>query len=225
MHRSGTSAVAGALQQAGLYLGSVLRWHESNRRGTREHLGIVALHDAILAHSGGSWRVPPERVVWTDEHCDRRDRIVASFSAAELWGFKDPRTVLLLDFWRDALGDALLPVGVFREPTAVVASLLRRDGGESGEWFALWERYNEELLRQHEAAPFPLLEFGADAVAFREQLVPVLRQLRLRGRGHEFFDAKLTAAERPEDMPDATPNAVASAERLLARLRAAQRGG
>lgn len=215
MHRSGTSAVAGALQASGLYLGSVLRKHDSNLRGTRENLRIVELHEAILAYSGGSWDAPPARVEWSDEHRRQRDAIVASFDSSALWGFKDPRTVLLLDFWREALGDSLAPVGIFREPGAVVGSLLRRDGGSAGTWFALWLRYNEHLLQEHASLSFPLLEFVPEASLFAEQLAPVASGLGLRPRsGAGFFDARLPGSEPAPDAP-------AAAVRLYERLRAA----
>lgn len=217
MHRSGTSAVAGTLQEAGLYLGSVLRKHDSNARGTREHLGIVELHDAIFAHSGGSWRDPPGSFGWTDEHRDERDRVISRFAAAELWGFKDPRTILLLDFWREALGDSLSLVGVFREPGAVVASLLERDGGSSEEWLSLWTHYNAQLLREHEDHRFPLVEFTADTAEFHAQLLPALRALGLReSTGRGFFEASLATSDGAVSPRDA------HAVDLYARLRAAQ---
>lgn len=215
MHRSGTSAVAGTLQEAGLYLGSVLRKHESNRRGTREHLGIVALHDEILAYSGGSWRDPPTTIAWTDEHRARRDQIIDSFAGAGLWGFKDPRTILLLDFWREPLADSLELVGVFREPVAVASSLLRRDAGTGGEWFALWERYNAELLRERDMHTFPLVEFVSKPREFHEQVTQVIRTLGLDdARGSRFFDPRLATTGRSPAIT-APPAAV----NLYGRLR------
>lgn len=217
MHRSGTSAVAGALQEAGLYLGTVLRKHESNRKGTREHLGIVALHEEILAYSGGSWRDPPATIAWTDAHRARRDKILASFDGVELWGFKDPRTVLLLDFWRERLADSLELVGVFREPTAVVSSLLARDGGTPGEWLALWERYNQDLLHAFAASPFPLVEFVPEPAPFREQLAPVLLKLGLRTNVQRFFDPELLTPGGTSPIPTSP-----SVGDLYSRLRSAK---
>lgn len=218
MHRSGTSAVAGTLQAAGLYLGPVLRKHESNRKGTRENLAIVQLHDEILAHSGGSWREPPTAVRWNDAHRKRRDRIIESFDGAEVWGFKDPRTLFLLEFWREALGESLECVGVFREPSAVVASLLRRDGGTSAEWWALWTRYNDELLGAHGKKRFPLVEFGPSVEGFHRQMAPVLRALGLR-EATSFFDPDLPSVSDLGAAPDA---ALALHERLRAASARAQ---
>jgi hypothetical protein len=219
MHRSGTSAVAGALEEAGLYLGNVLRTHESNRKGTRENLRIVELHDEILAFSGGSWREPPARMMWTHEHRERRDRIVASFAAAYVWGFKDPRTVLLLDFWRETLGESLKLVGVFRDPTAVVSSLRARDGGATDEWFGLWMRYNETLLREHAGSPFPLVEFVREAGLFHGQLAPVIRNLGLhQSRRRRFFETRLVSPKGPHAVHGTSDVAA-----LYEHLRAIQR--
>jgi hypothetical protein len=208
MHRSGTTALTGTLQQAGLYLGDVSRKGGANpHRGDRESDEIMKLHDEILVYSGGSWRDPPTKVVWSDEHRRHRDRIIDSFAEAELWGFKDPRSVLLLDFWRERLGDSLELVGIFREPRAVVASLLAIYGGTPEEWFALWTHLNSELLREHAARPFPLVEFVPDAGRFHEQLVPVLRALGLRERRRpRFFDSGLPTvahSQRSEPQPGA----------------------
>lgn len=217
MHRSGTSAVAGTLQEAGLYLGNVSRRNEFEPKGTREHSEIASLHESILAHSGGSWRDPPPMIQWTDAHRARRDRLLESYAQVALWGFKDPRAVLALDFWREELGSLQL-VGVFREPAAVVSSLLARDGGSEGEWFALWERYNDRLLSEHEASPFPLIEFDAHPARFHEQLRPVLSRLGLRTHTGSFFALGLQgvpAAQSPE-----VPTAAAQ---LYGKLRAASR--
>ncbi|HLX33004.1 MAG TPA: hypothetical protein VKR79_09600 [Gaiellaceae bacterium] len=205
MHRSGTTAFVGTLQAAGLYLGNVRRRDPE----TREVPAINRLHEAILERSGGSWRAPPTSVEWTDQHRDLRDRIGRSFDRAQLWGFKDPRTVLLLDFWREAFGDSLVPVGIFREPRAVVASLLNRDGAEEDEWFGVWKHYNAALLREHESSPFPLVEFAADGDRFHEQLVLVLRRLGLRVSAKPgFFDPRragghpTTVGQPPPDVGD-----------------------
>src|SRR5262245_57017553 len=123
MHRSGTSCLAGALQEAGLHAGEVSRGDPYNARGNREHLEIRGLNDDVLAASGGDWSRPPDRVLWQEEDERRRDRLVARFaSAAQHWMFKDPRTLLVLPFWKAAPGVVLF-VGIFRHPVNVARSL------------------------------------------------------------------------------------------------------
>ena len=59
MHRSGTSCLAGSLQEAGLYLGEVNTTAPHNAKGNRESRTIVALHDGLLQANGGAWDAPP----------------------------------------------------------------------------------------------------------------------------------------------------------------------
>ena len=59
MHRSGTSALVGSLQQRGLFLGRHSTRNTYNLRGNRENPDVVQLNEDILEHSGGSWHAPP----------------------------------------------------------------------------------------------------------------------------------------------------------------------
>ena len=55
MHRSGTSAVAGALRLAGVDLGADLMAPAAdNPKGFFEHAGVVAIHDRLLQALGRS---------------------------------------------------------------------------------------------------------------------------------------------------------------------------
>ncbi len=62
MHRSGTSAVAGTIQDHGVKLGPVSEQARFNARGNREIRELNQLHNAILKRSGGSWWDPPGQV-------------------------------------------------------------------------------------------------------------------------------------------------------------------
>src|SRR5438093_2130947 len=106
MHRSGTSCLMGCLQNAGLFVGEVVESAPHNLKGNRENLEVRALNEAILECSAGSWKEPPKKLVWNKTHEWRRDQIIAVLSSGgPMWGFKDPRTLLTLDFWRRALPD------------------------------------------------------------------------------------------------------------------------
>src|ERR1700722_18071970 len=122
MHRSGTSCLAGSLEEAGLRLGDVFRVGQYNAKGNRENGRIMALQEAVLIHSGGSWDRPPEYVSWNDSNRAERDNIISSYTDEPVWGFKDPRTILLIDFWREALSN-LTVVGTLRHPRLVAESL------------------------------------------------------------------------------------------------------
>lgn len=100
MHRSGTSWLAGSLQEQGLELGSVNERAPHNAKGNRENDAVAALHGAVLRESSGSWDSPPRQVEWSDANRAALAEIVAGMCARfSLWGFKDPRTLLVLEEW------------------------------------------------------------------------------------------------------------------------------
>ena len=153
MHRSGTSCLAGSLEEAGLYLGDVKRENSDNLKGNRENRGIMELQEAILNHHRpvpcgpcAAWHLPPKAELdWTTEFEAERDRIVAAFPKDRPWGFKDPRTVFTLPGWLRVLPSARL-VGSFRHPMAVALSLKKRNNFEFEFSLGLWQAYNSRLL-------------------------------------------------------------------------------
>lgn len=191
MHRSGTSCLAGSLEEAGLYLGDVITSAPHNAKGNRENKQIMNLHEAVLLHSGGSWDKLPERLTWSDEHRAQRDEIVRSYADAPIWGFKDPRTLILLDFWREVLVDIEF-VGTFRHPWLVTESLQRRNGGSADQWFELWATYGERLLALNEIQAFPIVRFDLGEAAYLRSLSIVVQRLGLAPPAQPgFFDPTL----------------------------------
>jgi hypothetical protein len=181
MHRSGTSVVISCLGRAGVDLGAVLdQPHPLHGRGVHEPAALVLMHEDLLACHGGSWHNPPEVGEWPLLHRAVRDLFIESRRDRSLWGFKDPRLLLCLEGWRQALPN-LEPVGVFRHPAAVARSLLERDGMGLGKGVDLWSHYNQRLLQLHRQRPFPLIEFEADAARVRQGLALLLQQLELPG--------------------------------------------
>jgi hypothetical protein len=178
MHRSGTSSLAGSLQEAGLHLGDVITEAPHNAKGNRENRRIMDLQEALLVHNGGRWDVPPERLEWTDEHRAARDAIIGSYAGRDPWGFKDPRTLLTLPFWQEVLSDITF-VATFRHPLRVAESLLRRNGGERERWIELWAAYNERLLALHARHGFEVVSFDGSEAAYRAALVRVVGALGL----------------------------------------------
>ena len=181
MHRSGTSLLAGALQECGLDLGEVSTRSPANEKGNRESWLLTALHEDLLREAGGGWDRPPEHpVAWGPLHCSIRDLYVGLFAGRPVWGFKDPRLLFCLEGWRDAL-PGLECVGIFRHPLEVARSLVQRTPMrftiEKG--LDLWLAYNRRLLEWHERTGCPLLEYGDDAAAFNAAVLRLARRLRL----------------------------------------------
>jgi hypothetical protein len=196
MHRSGSSVLISCLGRAGVHLGAVLdQPHPLHGRGVHEPPALVLMHDDLLAHHGGSWHNPPAVGEWPPLHRAVRDLFIESRHGRPLWGFKDPRLLLCLEGWRQAL-PSLEPVGVFRHPAAVARSLLERDGMGLDKGVALWSHYNQRLLELHQQHPFPLIEFEADANRVRQSLALLLQQLELPGAlSHQGVDNALNVFE------------------------------
>lgn len=192
MHRSGTSFLTGSLQQAGLELGKFSAWNPHNLKGNRENLDIVAFNDGVLAARGFAWDNPPTTSVrWTEAEKARAEALIAEYDGAPRWGFKDPRTLLLIEDWQTMLPN-LCFVGIFRHPTAVAQSLDARGGMPQAKAFALWQAYNQRLLDLHRQNPFPILCFDEDETVLHRKLDAVLQELGLEVLDNEwFFSAEL----------------------------------
>lgn len=169
MHRSGTSCLAGSLEQQGLFLGEVNTSAPFNRRGNRERFDVMDLQGDILEASGGSWSSPPAVVQWQPEHVERAQRILAEHAGEPVWGFKDPRTLLTFDGWRQ-LVPALEAVGIFRHPLRVAQSLQSRNDLALEAGLALWSAYNERLVEIHRRQPLPIVNFDEEPATLEAKL-------------------------------------------------------
>jgi len=192
MHRSGTSFLTGSLQQAGLELGEISAWNPHNLKGNRENNDIVAFNDAVLAARDHAWDNPPQAPIeWTAAERAHAESLIAGYGDISRWGFKDPRTLLLLEGWQALIPD-LAFVGIFRHPGAVAESLNARGGMAQEKAFSLWHAYNERLLRLHQRQPFPLLCFDESEQLLHDKLNTVLIELGLPPLGNDrFFSAEL----------------------------------
>jgi hypothetical protein len=204
MHRSGTSAVVGSLQQRGLFLGRHNTRNRYNPRGNRENPDVVRLNEDVLAASGGSWHAPPPRVEWSAAHLDRARALLGEHAGRPLWGFKDPRTLLTLEGWGGLVPD-LEPVGVFRHPARVARSLAGRPGLPVQDPIEVWRLYNVRLLDLQRRRPFPLLCFDDQPEILARNLDRAAEMVGLTARVEEeqFFteDLRRTEAE-PGELPD-----------------------
>lgn len=216
MHRSGTSSLTGCLAEAGLELGDVNQEAPYNRRGNQEDRRIMELHDDVLLASGGTWLDPPDEVIWTDAHRKRRDALIAEHGTGTVWGFKDPRTLLTVEGWLEAL-PGLRAVGTFRHPAAVAASLEARDGLPYEQALALWRKYNERLLRHHDRFGCELVSFDLSPEDYRARVSEIARKVGLTPpeEGFGFFDTHLRHHAAPPARP-LPPDVETIYRRLLA---------
>ncbi len=156
MHRSGTSAVTGAMAALGFqvpHAGDLAVWQESNPEHW-ESRSMVRVDDQLLRRMGGSWEAPPVREPGWEiypEIIERPDPPAVSVAAAAypdhgpiVW--KDPRVCLLLPYWLRVLPKPVAALLVWRDPLPVARSLVRRDNMHLADGIALWERYNRVAL-------------------------------------------------------------------------------
>jgi hypothetical protein len=152
MHRSGTSATAGALQHLGIALGEQLMvGGDDNPKGYFEHEGVVGVHDELLRELGSWWSDPrPLPEGWLATPAARRAeealvRIIRrDFAGSPVWAVKDPRACRLLPLWSrclDRLGIASGVLHVVRSPGEVAASLRARNGFSTALGELLWLRH------------------------------------------------------------------------------------
>jgi hypothetical protein len=188
MHRSGTSCLAGSLQQAGVYLGDVKTENWDNPKGNRENKRLMQLQESVLQSNGGSWANPPEEVAWEPGQYSQLCDLLAEYRPHPLWGFKDPRSLFTFSGLEDCIGRMYL-VGTFRNPKSVAASLVKRQQdprwGSEGKgppyefWLQLWNQYNKKLISLWEEKQFPIIDFDLDDEGYRKALHEILRYLGL----------------------------------------------
>jgi hypothetical protein len=161
MHRSGTSMIAQLLHQFGLYLGpdnQLLGATSANTDGHFEHKGFLKINRALLEHFQGSWESPPRSEAgWeTDTALEplRADArvLIAELSARSLWGWKEPRTTVLLPFWK-SLVPGLRFVICVRSPLEVAKSLAKRNDIPVEQGMFLWQRYTRAALEDSKGSP------------------------------------------------------------------------
>ncbi len=217
MHRSGTSCLAGSLEQAGVHLGEVVNKSPSNPKGNKESKVQRGINEDLLAFNGGSWDKPPEQLSWNSDLQARRDSYIENAWTASPWGFKDPRSLLTLPFWREALGD-LRFVATVRHPAAVARSLMSRAGLQPKMApLHLWTEYNQRLLNLCQTETVHLVSFDwhqSEYLGALEHLFGVLG-LTLPEQ-IPFFEKGLRSEEKL--WPDCDQETKTKAEKLYSDL-------
>lgn len=171
MHRSGTSALAGALNALGVDFGpQTMPSSEANPKGYFEHVGIYRAHELLLAKLSRSWsdlRPFPENWLHNplvnEFRQTLKELIQQDFGSSSLWGVKDPRMCRLLPVWfylfdeLEITPSVLIPI---RHPTEVSESLWRRDGLDREQGGLLWMLHLMETEQATRGRPRMFLRFS-----------------------------------------------------------------
>ena len=164
MHRSGTSLAGALLANAGVNLGGhQISAEQQHPGGYFEDTEILALNREMLQTAARSGKAGHPDWGWTEDESlnldilepfkDRAKGLIKAraraMSAGGRWGWRDPRTTLLLDFWESLLFDARY-LFIYRRPWDVGDSM-QRLGTEvflrrpDYAW-RIWTFYNRRLL-------------------------------------------------------------------------------
>jgi len=169
MHRSGTSLTASILQQVGVFIGeNLLPANAGNPQGYFEDAAFYRLHKSILAAheldtdgwtTVGQLEVPEQFHEQAKMLSDRRSQ------THPLWGWKEPRTTLFLNFWKQLLPQAKF-VFPYRSPWEVIDSLFARGDAifEQNPNFVagIWQAYNQIILDFYQQHPDDCFLFHCD---------------------------------------------------------------
>jgi hypothetical protein len=132
--RSGTSAVARLIHEAGISVGhDLIEADESNAEGYFEERDVIVVNDHILKDAGmDTWFAVASRAELLAVARKRGDEMRAlSASATPAW--KDPRFCWTLEAWMEVLPSEPRVIVCLRSPAEVVASTLRYYGQVSDE--------------------------------------------------------------------------------------------
>ena len=192
MHRSGTSAVTGALRLCGAWVGDeseLTGANEENPRGFWERRDIRRICDRLLQTVGAEWwkvanfdpsSIPP---VTLNEQRQEFVRVVSTLNDHRTWVIKEPRLCLLLPVLRDYLTNPFC-IHVYRNPLEVARSLQKRNGFGIAGGIALWEAYNRHALNA--AANMPRVMVSHESLMKHpvETLDGLLERLEAQGVTH-----------------------------------------
>ena len=156
MHRSGTSAVMGALSNLGIPAGErLLGAAADNPKGFWEHIDIVAAHEQLLSDLRSSWDdIRPLPTDWLEtkaaQHCKKKlKKVLAdSFKHETTFAIKDPRMCRLMPLWNEVFSELSIEpcyLITYRPEVEVSASLVKRDKMNVEKSAALWALHYSEI--------------------------------------------------------------------------------
>ncbi|KXX70417.1 sulfotransferase [Flammeovirga sp. SJP92] len=131
MHRSGTSLFTDYLQQLGVFIGKdLLGSASSNKRGHYEDKEFLKLHveDLKLKGLDPDGLLHVKSPLYFEPSILRKAKDLVNRRNAEhsLWGWKEPRSVLYLQHWKEIIPNLNI-IYINRPDIEIVDSLMRRE--------------------------------------------------------------------------------------------------
>ncbi len=153
MHRSGTSAISGLLAELGVFMGSSLFAPQKgvNEKGFYENSLVVKINERLLDEKNWSWDHPLAYNLHAEDISSITKFVAPAVKALDadygknpLWGMKDPRTSLLIPFWKIIFKELNVKptyLLMVRPPDEVYGSLKKRDHFSLEKSLMLWLNY------------------------------------------------------------------------------------
>lgn len=194
MHRSGTSLTASWLESCGLAIhdGNLMGSSTGNPKGHFEDQDFVDIHSSVIRldnRRSNGWKVFAEKSLsFTDDQLARAHVLVRERNEKySVWGWKDPRTVLFLDQWKEHVPE-LKVLFVWRPCSEVVDSLIERSKRATNTDFKvtllesvkLWMYYNAKVCEYKQKHPGDTLLFNMDYVINHDRNVQELINEKLQ---------------------------------------------
>lgn len=178
MHRSGTSLTASWLQNCGIQIdnGELVGASIGNKKGHFEDKEFVDLQSKVILNAlpkSKGWIVDNfKEMKITDDFDLRAKEIIESrMEKFNIWGWKDPRSVLFLNKWNTLIPN-LKFMFLWRDAFEVVNSLMNRknkskhptDQISRYKAYKTWYYYNTLILDFYKKYPERCLVFHVDSV-------------------------------------------------------------
>ncbi len=207
MHRSGTSAMAGALHQLGITIGKdIMAPNEYNEKGYFENNKVYRLNDEIFEFLGVNWHTT---YLLEENWYERQDlghfkeRIVQildeEFANEDLFLIKDPRISILAPIWIevfDGLGIEMKWIMMLRHPFEIGESLKRRESFTAFKTSLIWRDHVLRTLLHFKHLDGKLIEFDQLIDDPDSTLREIIAQFDLDAPASSKFNAAFDFVDR-----------------------------
>ena len=221
MHRGGSSAVAGMLHKIGVHMGdTMLGTAPSNPKGHFEDADFVRFGEAYITFRKGSWFKPPMNLIdkpHESEIAEFRSMVKAKSKTHDIWGWKDPRTVLYVKNFYPLIPNPFY-IWVQRSKKAVIQSLKKRNVNPPEEvWHKLYDLHQSRFEEFYNITNGNILVLHYDRLVEQPELyigvLCGLLGLPVTKKPFDFIDQKLRHWKIKElkkffDVGISTPNEV-----------------
>nr|WP_136251737.1 hypothetical protein [Ningiella ruwaisensis] len=230
MHRSGTSALSGALSELGCFVGKDLFQAQKgvNEKGFFENSKTVALNEKLFKQMRSDWDDPLGFLRDLDpcfnqkniEHATKFIR--KEYGKHILWGMKDPRTSILLPFWNAAFEKTNMvckSIIMVRDPFEVAGSLAKRDKFSLEKSLILWLSYTLASIKYTDQQD-RLVVLYDDLISDPEKTLSLITKTfvpELNDKAKHaasFIDAKLRHHKKPASEEEISSDLIKLSKRL-----------